>query len=395
MMQDTMTRADNVLMTTYARTPVVFTKGRGATLWDAEGKEYTDFVAGIAVCNLGHAHPGVAEAVCNQAGRLVHVSNLYYTEPMIRLAELITANSFADRVFFCNSGAEANEGAIKLARKYFKVKGQDERCEIITMEKSFHGRTLATLTATGQDKIKEGFAPLPTGFKYAPFNDLAGVEARIDDKTAAIMVEPVQGEGGVIVPDKSFLQGLRSICDQKGILLIFDEVQVGLGRLGSLFGYQKFETTPDIMTLAKGLANGLPMGAVTAVESVAAAFTPGSHATTFGAGPVISSAGVVVLETLTGDGFLDQVEQTSAHFIARLKELGKHDCVKGVRGMGLLLGLELDRPASPIQKALFEAGFIVNVTQETILRFVPPLIITLAEIDNMIETLDRILSETK
>ena len=338
MMQETITRANDVLMNTYARTPVVFTKGKGSTLWDAEGKEYTDFVAGIAVCNLGHAHPGVAEAVRDQVGKLVHVSNLYYTEPMVRLAELITANSFADRVFFCNSGAEANEGAIKLARKYFKVKGQDDRCEIITMEKSFHGRTLATLTATGQDKIKEGFAPLPAGFKYAPFNDLAAVEALIDDKTAAIMVEPVQGEGGVVIADKSFLQGLRQICNQKGILLIFDEVQVGLGRLGSLFGYQKFEAVPDIMTLAKGLANGLPMGAVTAYGSVAAAFTPGSHATTFGAGPVISSAGVVVLETLTGDGFLERVEQTSAHFIARLKELGQARLRQGRPGHGPAFG---------------------------------------------------------
>jgi len=290
MSAEIMQQADQVIAGTYQRFPVVMEKGSGCTLVDTEGRRYTDFVAGIAVCNLGHAHEGIIRAVGRQAQTLWHVSNLYYTVPQVELAAWLVAHSFADRLFFCNSGAEANEAAIKLARKFFHDRGQKERYTIVAMERSFHGRTMATLSATGQDKIKKGFDPVLPGFEFVPFNDITALRAKVGEATCGVLVEPVQGEGGVRCPDGDYLQAVRQICNQTGALLIFDEIQTGMGRTGRLFAHEHFAVTPDIMTLAKALANGLPVGAMLATEKVAAAFGPGAHASTFGGSPMVAAA---------------------------------------------------------------------------------------------------------
>ncbi len=387
-------KAEKVIAATYKRFPIVLTHGEGCTLFDAEGGTYTDFVAGIAVCNLGHAHPGIADAVANQARRLVHVSNLYYTTPQIALAEWLVQHSFADRVFFCNSGAEANEAAIKLARKYFKDRGAPERFRIITMEGSFHGRTMATLSATGQTKIHKGFEPLVDGFDFVPFNDLEAVQKAIAGETCAVMLEPIQGEGGVQYPGPGYLEDLRKLCDEQGLLLIFDEVQTGMGRTGKLFAYEHFGITPDIMTLAKALANGLPMGAMLAREEVAASFTAGSHASTFGGTPLVSAAALTVMKALMEEGVLQNCERVGAYFKDRLLELkAKYAFIQEVRGKGLLLGLDLSVDGSSVVKACMERGFLINCTQEHILRFIPPLIIQEAQIDALIACLDSIFEE--
>ncbi|MDM8544704.1 acetylornithine transaminase [Desulfococcaceae bacterium HSG9] len=387
-------KADQHIAATYQRFPVVFTKGRGATLWDSEGRAYTDFVAGIAVCALGHAHPRIAQAVSEQMNRLVHVSNLYYTEPQTELAAWLTANSFADRVFFGNSGAEANEAAIKLARKYFKSKGETRRYEIIAMEQSFHGRTMATLSATGQAKIKKGFEPVLQGFHFAPFNDADALERMITDTTCAVLIEPVQGEGGVCCPDPKYLKAVRHLCDKTGTLLIFDEIQTGIGRTGKLFGYQHFGIEPDIMTLAKALANGLPMGAMLAREHIAEAFGYGAHASTFGGGPVIAAAALAVLKLIEEEKIVNRCAETSKYFVGHLEELkAKYDVVQQVRGLGLLLGLKLKVEGAPIVTACMENGFLINCVQNNILRFIPPLIIEKKEIDDLIRCLDKILAD--
>ncbi|MBI9074858.1 MAG: acetylornithine transaminase [Desulfatibacillum sp.] len=386
--------ADQVFAKTYARNPICLVKGQGATLWDSNGKEYTDFLAGIAVCILGHAHPAVTDAVAKQAAKLVHVSNLFYTEPQTLLAEQLVKSCFADRVFFCNSGAEANEAAIKMARKYFKENGQPQRYRVISMEHSFHGRTFATMAATGQDKIKKGFEPMMDGFDHVPFNDLEAVEKAITDETCAILTEPIQAEGGVMVPFPGYLPGLRELCDKKGILLIFDEVQTGMGRTGTLFAHQQMGATPDIMTLAKGLANGLPIGAALATEDVAAAFTPGSHATTFGGTPLVTAAALAVLVALQDQDILEMSISVGDYFknqLLLLKE--KFTCVEEVRGLGLLLGLKLSMEGGPIVAKAMEMGYIFNVTQANVLRFVPPLIITRKDVDGLIAALDSILAE--
>ncbi|MBS3808825.1 MAG: aspartate aminotransferase family protein, partial [Desulfobacterales bacterium] len=283
-------RANQVIANTYKRFPLVFKRGRGCTLWDSEEREYTDFVAGIAVCNLGHSSPEISRALARQADKLFHVSNLYYSVPQIDLAERLVSRSFADRVFFCNSGAEANEAAIKLARKNFFDKGDYDRWRIVAMDQSFHGRTFATLSATGQQKVREGFEPILEGFDFVPFNDFEKLEEAVNDKTCAVLIEPVQGEGGVRCASPEYLEAVRKLCSEKGIILIFDEIQTGIGRTGKLFAYEHFDITPDIMTLAKALGNGLPIGAMLATEEVAGAFTPGSHASTFGGTPVITAA---------------------------------------------------------------------------------------------------------
>ena len=394
MTNDQMKRADEVMATTYSRFPIVITQGDRCTLRDAEGRTYTDFVAGIAVCNMGHAHPGVAQALADQARRLVHVSNLYYTEPQIALAEWLVAHSFADRVFFCNSGAEANEAAIKLGRKYFKDRGAPERFRIITMEGSFHGRTMATLSATGQAKIQKGFEPLVEGFDIVPFNDLDAVRDAITEETCAVMLEPIQGEGGVRCPALGYLEGLRKLCDQEGLLLIFDEVQTGMGRTGKLFAYEHFAMTPDIMTLAKALANGLPIGAMMAKEEVAASFTPGSHASTFGGTPLVATAALTVVKALVDEGVLRNCERVGQYFTDRLLDLkSKYAFVQEVRGKGLLLGLDLNRDGGAIVKACMERGFLINCTQEHVLRFIPPLIIQEGQIDSLIACLDAVFQD--
>jgi acetylornithine aminotransferase len=388
-----MKRADAVIAKTYGRFPVVMTEGNGCVLKDAEGKTYYDFVAGIAVCNLGHAHEKVAQAICDQARRLVHVSNLYYTEPQVELAELLVKHSFADRVFFGNSGAEANEAAIKLARKYFKDKGAAERYRIITMEGSFHGRTMATLSATGQDKIKKGFAPLLDGFDIVAYNDLSAVERAVTEKTCAVMLEPIQGEGGVRVPTPGYLEDLRAFCDARGLLIIFDEVQTGMGRTGKLFGYEHAAMTPDIMTLAKALGNGLPIGAMLAKEDIAESFSPGAHATTFGGTPLVSAAALTVMKTILEEEIIAHCENIGRYFKEKLFQLKEtHAVIQEVRGKGLLLGMELACDGGPIVEACQKDGFLINCTQGNVLRFVPPLVIEKKEIDALIVSLDKILS---
>jgi len=318
MTQEIIKKADQVIAKTYKRFPIVIAKGKGCTLWDTDGKKYTDFVAGIAVCNLGHAHPQVSKALCMQADTLFHVSNLYYTIPQVDLAYWLTENSFADRVFFCNSGAEANEAAIKLARKYSKEKGESGRYRIISMEHSFHGRTMATLSATGQDKIKQGFEPVLEGFDYVPFSDISALRGAIGPSTCAVLIEPIQGEGGVRCPDPDYLKAVRQVCDDTGILLIFDEIQTGMGRTGRLFAYEHFGITPDIMTLAKALANGLPIGAMLAREEVADAFGPGSHASTFGGTPVVTAASLEVVRVLSEENIIDHCRTIGEYFQERL-----------------------------------------------------------------------------
>ena len=389
-----MEKADQVMAATYGRFPLVLTEGEGCTVKDSEGGTYTDFVAGIAVCNLGHAHEGVAKAISDQARRLVHVSNLYYTEPQIELAEWLVGHSFADRVFFSNSGAEANEAAIKLARKYYKDQGASERYRIITMEGSFHGRTMATLSATGQDKIKKGFEPLLEGFDIVPFNDLDAVSGAVTDKTCGIMLEPIQGEGGVRCPDPGYLEGLRKICDNEGLLLIFDEVQTGMGRTGKLFAYEHFDMIPDIMTLAKALANGLPMGAMLAKSAVAKAFGPGSHATTFGGTPLVASAAITVVRTLLDGGVIENCQKVGEYFRKKLLGLkSKYAFIREVRGKGLLIGLDLACDGAVFVKGCLKKGFLINCTQEHVLRFIPPLIIGERDIDALIACLDGLFAE--
>ncbi len=392
-MTDTIMRtADRVIAATYKRFPVVMERGQGCTLWDTQGHRYTDFVAGIAVCNLGHAHPRITEVVARQAGRLVHVSNLYYTIPQTELARILVEHSFADRVFFGNSGAEANEAAIKLARKYFKDAGQPERFRIVCMEKSFHGRTMATLSATGQDKIRKGFDPVLEGFSFVPFNDFDALKSAIDDHTCAVMLEPIQGEGGIRCPDPDFLQQVRQLCDQRGMLMILDEIQTGMGRTGTLFAHEQYGVTPDIMTLAKALANGLPIGAMLATERVAAAFGIGSHASTFGGTPLVAAAALETLKIMDEERIVDRARDTGAYFKDVLIQLKRrHRRIAEVRGRGLLLGIQLNGPADELVPVLMGKGFLVNCVQGDTLRFVPPLIIQKDEIDALIQCLDEVL----
>ncbi len=338
--------SDRYIMSTYKRFPIVLTRGLGVHVWDSDGKPYLDLVGGIAVCALGHAHPRVVEAVKRQAEILSHVSNLYHIENQILLARLLVENSCLDKVFFCNSGAEANEAAIKLARKYASEK-MEGKYELITMQDSFHGRTLATVTATGQDRFHAGFAPLPEGFRYVPYNDLAALEAAVTDRTCGVMVEPIQGEGGVVIPAPGYLQGIRKICDERGLLMIVDEVQTGIGRTGTLFACEQEEVVPDMITLAKALGNGFPIGALLAAKEVAAAFVPGSHGSTFGGNPLATAAGIAVLETILDEEILDNCSQVGEYFVSRLAELKeKNDRIREVRGRGLILAVELTVPGA-------------------------------------------------
>ncbi|MGC8605272.1 MAG: aspartate aminotransferase family protein, partial [Desulfomonilaceae bacterium] len=306
---------------TYGRSPIMLVEGKGVRVKDSAGKDYLDFIGGIAACPLGHAHPALSEAICKQAGKLIHVSNLFHIEPQIQLARLLAENSFADKVFFCNSGAEANEGAIKLARKFFSQNGATQKYHIITMLDSFHGRTLATLAATGQMKYREGFDPIMPGFSHVPFGDYEALEKSVTKETAAVMIEPIQGESGVRIPPPDYLSKVRKLCDDRSVLLIFDEVQTGMGRTGKLFAYENFGVEPDIMTLAKGLAGGVPIGALLARDHVAAAFKPGNHASTFGGNPLSSAAGVAVLNEILSNGFLDRVKVMGGYLRSKLEEV--------------------------------------------------------------------------
>jgi acetylornithine/N-succinyldiaminopimelate aminotransferase len=385
--------AAKYLMQTYTRQPISIVRGRGSKVYDMEGREYLDFVAGIAVNVLGHGHPDLVQAIQRQAAQLLHTSNLYYTEPQVHLAKTLVEHSFADRVFFCNSGAEANEAAIKLARRYAHNKYGADRFEIITMKNSFHGRTLATITATGQDKVQKGFEPLMPGFGYALFNDFATIEALASERTAGIMLEPVQGEGGVYVADRDYLKRLREFCTKRDILLIFDEVQTGMGRTGTLFAYQQLGVTPDIMTLAKGLAGGVPIGACLAKESVASAFVPGAHASTFGGNPLACAAALAVCRVLLEGSLLDQAKRMGEYLAKGLADCkARNRVVRDVRGIGLLQGMELTIDAKTVVADSLARGVLINAAGEHVLRFVPPLIITQREIDKLLETLATIFT---
>jgi len=386
--------ADAYLMGTYTRQPISIVRGRGTKVYDLEGREYTDFVGGIAVNVLGHGHPDLVAAIQRQATQLVHTSNLYYTEPQVKLAQMLVDHSFADKVFFCNSGAEANEAAIKLARRYSHGKYGAGRFEIVTMKNSFHGRTLATLTATGQDKVQKGYEPLVPGFSYVSFNNLAELEQAVTDKTAAIMLEPIQGEGGVHVADKAYLQAVRELCTSKDLLLIFDEVQTGMGRTGTLFAYEQLGVAPDIMTLAKGLGGGVPIGACLATNAAAKAFGPGSHASTFGGNPLACAAGLAVCRVLLEGRLLDQARRMGEYLAKGLSDCkDRHHVVRDVRGLGLLQGLEVDMDAKSIVSDCLRRGILVNATSEHVLRFVPPLIITQPEVDRLLDVLTQIFNK--
>ncbi len=387
-------QASKFLMDTYTRLPLSIVRGRGCSVYDAEGREYLDCVAGIAVNALGHAHPDLVTAIEKQARQLIHTSNLYYSEPQVQLARQLVELSFGGKVFFGNSGAEANEAAIKLARKYSTGRFGPERFEIITMKNSFHGRTLATLTATGQDKIQKGFAPLPVGFSYADFNDIASVESRITDRTAAVMIEPVQGEGGVIVATGTFIEQLRDLCTKRQILLIFDEVQTGIGRTGTMFAYQHFGILPDIMTLAKGLGGGLPIGSCIATDEVAKAFGPGTHASTFGGNPLACAAALAVISTLTEGGLLEKSRAVGAYLAKGLQELASRiRLITDVRGLGLLQGIELSIEGAPLVRDCQARKVLINCTMDRILRFVPPLVITQSDIDRLLSVLSEVLNK--
>jgi len=388
-------RGDNVFIGTYSRFPAAMVRGEGCRLWDADGQEYVDFLSGIAVCSLGHCHPAVTEAVCSQAGKLMHVSNLFYTAPQTELAELLTANSFADKVFMANSGAEANEAAIKLAR----IHGGPERYEIISLSGSFHGRTLATVAATGQPKFHKGFDPLPQGFVHAEFGDPSSLEELINEHTCAILCEPLQGESGVRPLESDYLQAIRKLCDKHDLLLIFDEVQTGMGRTGSLFAYQQLGVTPDIMTVAKALGNGLPIGAMLTRDDIAVSFGVGTHASTFGGNPVAAAAAVAVMRVMLEDGFFPGVQERGQYLTDQLVDVAARfpDLATGVRGSGLLLGLVLTEKGislgAKIVEQLFAEGVLINFAGNRVLRFIPPLVISQTEIDILIDRLVAVLEQ--
>lgn len=383
--------SDNYIINTYGKRKLALVRGEGARVWDAEGKEYLDFFAGIAVCNLGHCHPKVTEAICSQARTLVHVSNLYYIEPQVKLAALLSRHCFAEKWFFCNSGTEANEAAIKLARRYWTVKGTPKP-GIITAEHSFHGRTLGAITATGQPKYHYGFEPLLPDVHYVPYSDIAALEAAITDTTGLVLLEPVQGEGGVRVPDPGYLAAVRGLCTERNVLLAFDEVQVGLGRTGKLFAHEHENVTPDIMTLAKGLGNGIPIGALGCTNEVAEGFAPGAHACTFGGNPLCTAAAVATMEALTAPGFIEAAAEIGAYFFGLLAALAQdHGVIRQVRGRGLILGIEFKEPVAPVIEAMLEAGIICGPAGPNVLRFLPPLVVDRTAVDCVVATLESCL----
>jgi acetylornithine/N-succinyldiaminopimelate aminotransferase len=382
-------------MQVFARYQIVLSHGEGVYVYDNEGKKYIDFLGGIAVNVLGHAHPALVKAICDQAGKMIHCSNLYYTEEMALLGQKLTEVSGMDRVFMANSGAEANEGAIKLARKYGNSISPD-KVDIITATNSFHGRTLATLTATGQDKFHHGYEPLPEGFKYVPFNDLAALKKVVSkERTAAIMLEPIQGEGGVYVPDEEYLLGVRKLCDEIGALLIVDEIQTGMGRTGKMFAYQLFGIKPDIVSVAKGLAGGVPTGAVLATEKAAAAFHAGDHGSTFGGNPLACAAANAVFKVMEEENILANARAMGEYMMAGLERLkSKYPAlITEVRGKGLMIGAKLSKPGREIVNSCLEKGAIINCTAGDVLRFLPPLNITKAHVDEVLKVLDETLAE--
>ena len=388
-MEELAARGEKVVMNTYSRFPIAFDHGKGMYVWDADGKKYLDFVAGIAVNSLGYGHERLGEKIAEQAMKLIHVSNLYYTEPQIELAEMICEHSGFDKVFFCNSGAESIEAALKICRKYASMKSKPGR-DIITMEHSFHGRTYGAVTATGQEKYQKGLAPLMPGIKHVPFNDIEALKAAVDKNTCGILLEPVQGEGGIHPADKEYLRAVRKICDENDIVLVFDEIQCGVGRCGELFAYQALGVTPDAATFAKGLAGGVPIGALMATNKLAEAFKPGDHASTFGGNPLATSAGTVVLDELFNNGLLENVKKQGEYLKNKLLELkGKYPIIKDVRGIGLMQGIELGIPVAPVIAECINNGLLLVGAGTNVIRFVPALIVKSGDIDEAMRILEK------
>jgi acetylornithine/N-succinyldiaminopimelate aminotransferase len=381
-----------LFMRTINRLPITLVRGKGARVWDTEGREYLDFVAGWAVNSLGHCHPAVVKALTEQARSLIQASNQFYTVPQVQLAKLLIDNSCLDRVFFCNSGAEANEGAIKLARRYGKLH-LNGAYEIITAAGSFHGRTLATVAATGQDKFQQPYIPLPDGFVNVKYDSIEAIKAATTSRTCAVMVEPIQGEGGVNVPHDGYLEEIRAWCDEKGILLILDEIQTGIGRIGSLFGYEQYGVEPDIMTLAKGLGGGVPIGAFLAKEK-ASVFEPGEHGSTFGGNPLVCAAGVATLQFMIDNGVPSKVHKLGVYFVAALEKLQhKFSFITDIRGRGLLIAFNFtDNIAQDVVMGCLREGLLVNAVKPNALRFIPPLIITEKDIDEALSILEKVLA---
>lgn len=374
------------IMNTYSRYPIVLSHGKGCKVWDIDGNEYIDCFAGIAVNNIGHAHPKLVLTICHQAQKLIHCSNFYYTREQVELAELLTKISSLDKVFFANSGTEANEGAIKLARKYTGKK------EIIAAKNSFHGRTLGALSATGQKKYKKEFEPLTPGFKHVPFGDIDAMAEAITSDTAAVILEPIQGEGGVVVPPKDYLKQVRELTEDNDILLILDEIQTGFGRTGEMFASELFGVEADIVTLAKAMGGGFPIGAILAREDVASAFKPGDHGSTFGGNPLACAAAKTSIEIIIEENLPKRSKKLGKYFKEKLKKL-KHEIIEDVRGHGLMIGVELSKKCDSIVLDALKKGVLLNCTAENVIRLVPPLIIKKEEIDKVVEVLDDILAK--
>lgn len=378
---------------TYARFPITMSHGKACTLWDIDGKEYLDGLAGIGVCSLGHSHPEIVKTICEQASKIMHVSNFFTTEPNALLTKFICEASGMDRAFFCNSGAEATEGAVKIARKYNSLNGRED-CEVISMENSFHGRTLATITM-GKKKYQEGFGPLPTGFVKANFNDIEDLKSKFSPKTGAIILEPIQGEGGVVVADFEYMKQVRELCDKHNILLIADEVQSGIGRTGYFFAFQEYNIKPDIVCSAKGIASGFPMGAILASEKVASCISAGNHGTTFGGNPLACAVSLTTLKIINNPDFLKEVREKGQYFKNKLENaLKDFKEFNSIRAMGLMLGVQLNIPSRPIVLKMLEKGVIVNSTADSVIRILPPLIISYQEIDRIVDTLIDSLKES-
>lgn len=383
------------LFPNYGRWPISIVKGEGNYLWDDQGKRYLDMVSGIAVTSLGNVPPKVKQKLQEQLDTLWHCSNLFNIPVQEALADKLVSLTCGDRAFFCNSGAEANEAAIKLARRYAQRILNEDRYEVITFTQSFHGRTLATLTATGQDKVKDGFAPLPEGFKTVPYNDAKALREAITDKTIAIMLEMVQGEGGVNPADPAFVEEIKALCAEHNLLIITDEVQTGIGRTGKWFAYQHYDVEPDIITMAKGLGSGFPIGAIVGKEKLADAFSPGTHGTTFGGNPLAATAGLATLETIEEDGYIEKVNEMGDYLRAQLEGLkASHPNIIDVRGKGLLVGLEMDGPVGDIVAALREEGILLLMAGPNVIRILPPFTITTEEIDEAVQALARVLDQT-
>ena len=391
-MEQLVNEGEKYIMHTYGRFPLVLEHGEGVYLYDENGKKYLDMYAGIAVNALGYAHPTLTTVLQEQVEKMMHVSNYYYTKNLIEASKLLVENSSFDKVFFCNSGAEANEGALKLAKKYGKLKSED-KVQIIAMKKSFHGRTHGALAVTGQEKYQKSFMPLIPNVSYADYNDIDSLKAIISDKTCAVILEVIQGEGGIIPGNPAYLQEVESLCKAYDALLIVDEVQTGIGRTGTLFAFEQFGINPDIVTMAKGLGGGVPIGAM-ACTSKADILVPGDHASTFGGNPLVTAAAKVVLKELTANHLLDHVKEVGAYLKGELLKLQKEfECIKEIRGLGMMLGMELTLPALDVEKKCMDKGMLVVGAGEKVVRFVPPLIIEKAHVDEAITILKSVLSE--